>query len=360
MRTIKNILFVTLPTVIVLLIIFELFFRFIIPACNAPEHIFNEEEKMYFFSNERKEGLFTIGKFAEIKTKWRINNMNWNYPIDYHSHTEKKLIAVIGDSYIESFQVNVGENYPFLLRKKILNEYEVYAFGIGGAPLSQYLHISRYVERHFNPDILIINLVHNDFDESIMEFKPSDHPFLRLSVNKDSSFSEIISSPTFSSQRSNTLRRIILKSALFRYIYRNLRVNKLKEKFFSSLNENFEANIYPHEVREHEELIFRATDYLVKTLKEENHDIRIILIFDAPRNNIYSNTLNKSNTLWMNEMMDTICTINNIEYINLTEYMYQDYKVNELKFNSELDGHWNEYGHKFVADVLYEYLKKKK
>ncbi len=359
MKTLKNIFLTTLPTLIVLLIILEIFFRIVIPASNPPASIFNEEEKMYFFSNKREEGLITIGRFAEIKAKWRINNMNWNYPIDYQSHNGKNLIAVIGDSYIESFQVNVGENYPFLLREKLLNKYEVYAFGISGAPLSQYLNISRYVKRHLNPSIFIINLVHNDFDESIQELNPNENSFLKVSENEDGSFSQIIPGPTYSYQQYRPLKRFIFKSALFRYLYLNLHASELKENLFSASDESYEANINPHEVRENQELIFKATDYLAKTFREENEDVRIIFLIDAPRDNIYNNTLDASNVLWINKMMDSITSKNNIEYIDLTEYMYHDYLVNERKFSSEIDGHWDEYGHEFVADVLYNYLKEK-
>ena len=187
MKTLKNILFATLPSILVLLIILEAFFRIVIPASDPPRGFFDEKEKMYSFSNKKEKGVITIGRFAEIRVRWRINNMYWNYPIDYYPVDDKKLIAVIGDSYIEASQVNVGENYPYLLRGKLINDYEVYAFGMAGAPLSQYLHISRYVNRHFNPDILIFNLVHNDFDESIQELFPIDCHFLKLSIKKSSS-----------------------------------------------------------------------------------------------------------------------------------------------------------------------------
>ena len=46
--------------------------------------------------------------------------MHWNYPIDYYPVDEKKLITVIGDSYIEAFHVDADEKYPYLLREKSL------------------------------------------------------------------------------------------------------------------------------------------------------------------------------------------------------------------------------------------------
>lgn len=178
MKTFKNILLTTLPSVIILFILLEVFFRTVIRADDPPRSLYDENEKMFYFSNVKETGITTIGRFAEIKAHWRVNNMHWNYPLDYSPGKDKKLIAVIGDSYIEAFQVDADKKYPCVLRDMINNEYEVYAFGISGAPLSQYLNISRYVKRHFKPDIIIFNIVHNDFDESIYQLNPGAIGFL--------------------------------------------------------------------------------------------------------------------------------------------------------------------------------------
>lgn len=344
MKTLKKILFVTLPTIFIVLIILEVFFRTVIPASDPPRGFYYEKEKMWSFSNKKRKGICTFGRFAEIRTRWSLNNMIWNYPIDYYPKVDKKLIAVIGDSYIEAFAVNVGENYPFLLREKLKNDYEVYAFGKSGAPLSQYLHISRYVNKHFDPDILIFNLVHNDFDESIQELYPNNYRFLQVSINEHDSITETIP--------HKPLKKFINKSALVRYLFFNLHADILL-----TTKKNYEANINADDVKKNKALIFKSTNYLVKTIREENSDKRIIFVIDAPRSNIYKNTLNKSNVLWMNEMMRNICANNNIEYIDLTPYMLEDFQKNGKRFESDYDSHWNEYGHEFVANVLYEYLK---
>jgi hypothetical protein len=43
---------------------------------------------------------------------------------------------------------------------------EVLRFGMDGAPLSQYLHLLRREVRAFKPDVVLVQLIHNDFDES--------------------------------------------------------------------------------------------------------------------------------------------------------------------------------------------------
>jgi len=320
---------------------------------------FDEKEKIYSFSNEKQEGTITIGRFAQIRTTWRINNRNWNYPIDYHRIDNKNLIAVIGDSYIEAFQVDVDQNYPYLLKKKLYPDYEVYAFGVAGYPLSQYLHISRYVNKYFNPDILVFNMVHNDFDESIQELYPHWHYFKQMSINDVGSITETTPIPDFSFPQYTRWKRYVYKSALFRYLYLNLKISEIKRNLFLGRHNTFEANIKTDTVQSNEKLIFRSTDYLVRKIREENDEKRIIFVLDAPRQAIYSGKLDRSNVLFLHEMMKNICALHNVELIDLTDDMKIDYQINKQKFNSEIDGHWNEYGHGLVADVLYNYLTKK-
>lgn len=87
--------------------------------------------------------------------------------------------------------MDVDKNYPFVLREKLQNDYEVYAFGISGVPLSEYFHISRYVNKYFDPDILIINLFYNDVDESIYVLNKNDTHWLRVSIDENGSIIEI-------------------------------------------------------------------------------------------------------------------------------------------------------------------------
>ena len=66
---------------------------------------------------------------------------------------------------------------------------EVYRFGMPGAPLSQYLHMSRYAVRHFAPDVLVFVVVHNDFFDSVRELR-EDPGFLQLG-RRDGGFVEV-------------------------------------------------------------------------------------------------------------------------------------------------------------------------
>ena len=74
MKTLKNILVISLPTIFILLIILEVFFRTVIPASDPPRGFFDDNEKMFYTSNKKEKGIISIGRLAEIRTKWRKSN----------------------------------------------------------------------------------------------------------------------------------------------------------------------------------------------------------------------------------------------------------------------------------------------
>ncbi len=357
LRLIKGLLFVTLPTIIAVFVFLELFFRFIIPANNPPRGYFDETEKIFRLSRKPEAGMCTIGKFAEIRTEWRVNNMGWNYPVDYYPQEGRKLIAVIGDSFIEALEVDSDRKYPFLLREMLLPEYEVYAFGRGGAPLSQYLHVSRYVREHFDPEILVFNICYNDFVESVYELNPIQSYYMQLSITDDRDISEIMPEPDYSHYQYRPFIRFISEnSAVIRYFYSNLRLRSLIRDR-KDRRDDLEGNIFFRKAEEEKETVMIAADYIIGRIAQENSDRRVIFIMDGPREAIYSSSVAESRITWMNEMAGSICERHNVEFIDLTGYMAEDYMENKRKFNSEINHHYNEYGHLFVSEILYDHLK---
>lgn len=362
----KNTVFITVPTILVLFLILEVFFRLVIPAANRPGGYFDEDNLIYKLP-PNKSGTYTMGKLAQQKARWRINNHGWNSPIDYTRTKNKKRIAVIGDSYIEAFQVDVDKSYPSLLREKLGDEFDVYSFGKSGAPLSQYLNISRYVNKCFSPDILIFNIVHNDFDESIASLNPNDMEILTLDLS-DSLISEKIPRPNYSFQQYDWRKRLIMKSALVRFLLMNLaakrtvlgiidNIRKLGSKDAKETKTVFNANVEVNVLLSNVEQIEKATEYVLQRIQVENVDKRIIFVMDAPRFNVYKNILDKSNVLFLHQIMERLCAKYNFEFLDLTMPMKKDYDVNNVRFESKYNPHWNEYGHKFVCEQVFRVLE---
>lgn len=354
-KGIKNFFILTIPTLVVCFIILELFFRLGIKASNPPRLIINKKDNLITLDTNHRTGRYTYGSFTEVNATWRVNNFGWNYPNDYFVDSSKPLIAVIGDSYIEALQVDSDENYPYLLHKRFNGERNVFAFGMEGAPLSQYLEYTRYVKKYFKPSMFIINLCHNDFEESIKELYPTRNLFTQVSI-RDSNIIEIPAHlEKVKLPLDNWWVNFFYKSALVRYVYRNTYIIQNIKKLFGSgkADQKVRADL----ALKNEPVIKLATKKLIEKIVSENSGISILFVFDAPRMSIYDKSLDSSNVIWMNKMVADICTDLRVDVLDLTQVMLEDYNKNGKKFNTEVDGHWNEYGHQFVENQVYNFIK---
>jgi len=357
-KIIKDILWVTLPAILFCLLIAEfVVFRFIIPACQYPLYSYDEHFKLLHFQ-PASSGLFTAGRLAEVRGRWRSNNFGWNSEIDYVPGIGKKrpLVAVVGDSYVEAFQVDVDRRFPALLQSLMGDDYLVYSFGISGAALSQYLHMSRYVNQVFNPQILVINVVHNDFDESLANLVRVPK-FLQIAM-RNGAFTEVPPTPL----QHSIFTRILRLSAFFRYVDQNCGLYNLFNNISLLLNPplklpTYNANIDVDAVTRERELIRRGARFLVATIRAENPDKRVIIQMDGPRFDIYNNNLASSNVWWLHEIMRDACRDNRIEFLDLTEPFARHFKEFQQHFENQADWHWNKLGHEVVARALYDRLK---
>jgi len=349
----RYIFWAVIRNAILLFLALELFFRFVIPASNPPRSYFSETDKLRIYSNEIKDGLWTEGKMAEIKWRWHINNKGWNYPVDYEK-TGKELIAIIGDSFVASPRIDYDKKYPYLLKKKLGEKYEVYAFGQDGAPLSQYLHLIRYVNKYFNPDTLLFVITEDDLKPSLFEFS-SDPEFLTINIDKNGTVKECAPKGyNLSATPFKLYRRFLNRSALFRYVYSNLRLDFLLKKFANKYSGNPNRQVDNTESRD--KLIEAAADYLIGKIKQENTGKRIIFVIAPDKGIIYYPTAENKEFRLFNEMIKKMCVKYNIETIDLILPMQEEYKLTKKQITFDGDMHWNAYGNEFVASLLYEYL----
>lgn len=314
-----------------------------------------------------REGLYTIGPLARRGGKFRINNFGWNNDIDYSKEKPgRKLLAIIGDSYIEALQVDTDKNIAARLRGKLKDKSEVYSFGTAGAAMSQYLQISRYVNKYFRPDIMVINIVHNDFLESLCPFMNVEGYLCMQEINGKISeapikaFTPLLERPELFNKMKVFL---IIHSSLFRYALINCHLydtfKNMKANLFGR-NGSYNANIDVEFQITQREGIKNATDYILNQFKKENQDKYIVFMIDGPRRDIYLGKFDKSNASWLNQILKESCSKYALGFLDLSLTFYQKYKSNNRKFNEEDDYHWNEYGHQVAADALYQYIQNNK
>jgi hypothetical protein len=346
----KNLLRITAPTLLITLLVLEITFRLIIPASNPPMAWFDDENQIYRLARHHDIGLATIGVFAQQRARWHINNAGWNSPVDYTPVKTKPRIAVIGDSYIESLQVDVDKNFPSVLRGLIGDaEYEIYSFGISGAPLSQYLHMGRYVIQQFDPDLMIFNVVHNDFAESVYRINHADQYWLLIKTGKGE-VEEVRPRAAPWTTQFSPLKQVLRHSALLRYIMFNLGIGTLFDQDAPERAE-YIANINPDQIARDRNDIGEAVRYILGRMQIEFKGRQILFVMDAPRDMVYAGQWNEQ-IEFLHKLMADSCRKAGFALLDLTKAMRAAYAENGRHFESQWDGHWNEYGHEFVARTV--------
>jgi hypothetical protein len=80
---------------------------------------------------------------------------------------DKRRIAVLGDSYTEAFQVEIGQTFHGMLEAEYEDRLEVLNFGVSGYGTGQEFLTYKYFVRRFRPDIVILAFYPgNDFRDN--------------------------------------------------------------------------------------------------------------------------------------------------------------------------------------------------
>ena len=321
----------------------------------------DQELGIKFIPNQT--GTYVVGAFGGNKARYQINSDGWNATRDFKSKRDPGTIriAVIGDSYVEAFQVPPEEAMSAVLEKNLLRYFalEVYPFGISGASLSQYMAKMRYVRNRFNPDLYIINIVHKDFPESLTS---KDRTILQ-SIRTTGEGFEVVKPITY---QPSPVRRIFARSAVVRYLFVNLKLGFKFEQLVRNLThraedvkQTFEANV--DVTQTNLETIKEAVSYIFKNYLQEVEGERekLLLVMDSERNSIYEGVHPKNTRAFQyNKIFSEVCNELSLYCIDLTEQFWSDFRQNKRWFNSKIDGHWNTYGHSVAANQIEIFLLK--
>lgn len=357
-QSIFNFITVTIPALILILMVFELIvFRFIVPASNHIPQTYDLDH--HILKNESN--VRGVNRTRDYKAQFSINNHGWNSPHNYVEErtTGKARIAVIGDSFVEAFQVDVERSFPYVLEKELIEqEYnvEVYGFGFSGVPLSQYLQMMRYVCKVFASDILIVNIVHNDFLASLNGVEGNPHLLTYAQDDDGTTFFEVQPTPYHPDAR----RRLLAKSAVVRFLYFDLNFMQFTFSLFRKPEDSMavEANIRLDEIKDWEQLdalthhIFAEYQHLAQA-----HGARLLLVMDTPRQFIYAGQDPKQATIYkLDEFARQNADGLDIPFIDMTDTFVADYAAHHHRFEFEHNGHWNAYAHQLVGETIADFM----
>ena len=364
----KNIL-VNFGVVLASIVFFLLFcefviFRFVIPGADFERNVLIDDVIRY------EPGLSgTFRKANEIEARFSINENGWNsvHPVYPAERTPGvKRVAVVGDSYVHAREVDVNKTFAEALEKNLgePGRVEGFRFGMKGAPLSQYMQMLEHEVVRYRPDLVIVLLIHNDFDQT---FRPIwgryIHSFRHLNIENGTVVGEkdplpyepgwtdiVSSSATYGTlqRRYGVLRKV---KAL---------INTVRGR--DAMPQTYQANIDVEEVAAVMDDIEVATDYMFKRFAAftRERDIDLVLVMDGHRDAIYGGAGRDAETvpLSLNRMSAALAKKHGLPFLDLHPHFFDDWETNRTAFNFESDGHWNEYGHQLVAVAIGDWLRK--
>lgn len=355
-----------LGSLFILLLMLEfIVFRYLFLPSDLPYLEENVTGVLKYAPNQ--EGVYRLQD--EIAANYRINSSGWNSR--YEKYEKQKdlgitRICIIGDSYIEALQVSHNASVAELLEKH-LNELgiavQVYRFGISGAPLSHYIFMLENELLEYCPDLIVVNIVHNDFDESI---KPPVGTYTESfsRVRSDGRKELFLTEPkVYKRKPSWWLKR----SSTFRYIWvrRQIRPDIIRHiwmRYFDNQSRKsvFVANVDVEKTKD--KSIVAVTDFLFQKLGviEKKSNTRILVIMDGDRSSITASIDNGDDPSSQVDHLSLLARKSAEKYsllfLDLTDRFVADYRANKKKLRFNNDGHWNEHVHDVVADAIKEKL----
>ena len=341
-------------------------------------------------------GVWSREGFSKVE----INSKGWN---DYERNYEKKekiiRIAVVGDSFIEAFQVDksnaVGSVMELWLNNNcdsISNDYtfEVLSFGASGWGTSQMYLTIRDEVILYKPDYVVLAFFPgNDLKNNIYELELNPYrPYFELK-NDDLVLSR---SPIIESNLKREIYRFVRDNLIIVQLIRESIVNiywqtsledKIKEThsniesmndyekklkliedatWGNSLDSNFVTNSW--------ELLESLLLKISKDLEINNSELITLIVSRAEIVDYEEDYVGKmvksnniSNIFYPEDRLENFGKQNNIPIISISRYM-SDFnwskKIGVTKFHgfkssdSLGTGHWNENGHKFTGEIVGE------
>jgi hypothetical protein len=300
---------------------------------------------------------WSAGPTFKIVNEISVNNYGFVNDVDYDENATSPLLAVVGDSYVEAFQVQFRETITGRLASEVGGGGRVYSFAISGAPLSQYLAYAEYAARKFKADALVINIVGNDFDESLLRYKkaPGYHYFAG-----GPAAGPVLERVDF---RPSWLHEVARLSALARYLLTNLDLMNLPDSLRKRLKGqhqtpryigNTSADISAERMRDSK----LAVQWFLHELPERTGltTENVLFLVDGMRPSLYDaqelKTATESYFGVMREYFLAEARNRSYEAIDLQPMFMQHYKSHGQAFEFETDHHWNALGHQVAFEAV--------
>lgn len=350
-------LIVMLLTVVGIVLFLELILR-LFPVNEGLRSMAVTENSPIFRYTPHRKSIWSKGWNFSIVNEVHTNNFGFISEIDCDPAAPGPLLAIVGDSYIEAAMVPHHETATALLNKELVGKGRVYGFGASGSALSQYLAYAEYVRDIFHPEALVVLVVGNDFDESLLRYKsvPGFHYFAEQASGELRLIRIDREVPPW--------REVFTRSSLAMYLAANLEIGhvleRVKELVQSSPSRvggyvgNTSASADPVRIAES----LRGVDAFINMLPVKAGLLprKILLVIDAVRPEMYDPAARQDaeSTYFglMRRHFLAKATAAGFEVIDMETEFREDHTVTGRRYEYPTDTHWNNAGHEVFARAL--------
>jgi hypothetical protein len=334
------------------LVFAETVLRFLPVASGLGSMPVNAESPVFRYNSDH-DFVYSNGWTLEMVNRGHVNNDGWVNDQDYHKDDPSPLVAIVGDSFVEAAMVPYAQTFHGHLASFLRGKSRVYSFAASGAPLSQYLIWARYAVHQFKAQALVINVVGNDFDESLIDYKmapgfwyyaPDAGGQLRLRLVE---------------HRPGLLTSVVRHSALLRYLAINVGIVYLAPRNWITYYTGRKSP--PHyagfTLADPEPTRVTKSKLVVDTFLRDIHDLGlparcVVFIIDGFR---YPEVSKKEAGTFFDIMRRYFrdqAEARAYEVIDLDPMFFSRYLATSERFEYPNDGHWNPAGHAVAARAL--------
>ena len=275
-------------------------------------------------------------------------------------------IAVVGDSYVQASYIDTAKAFPEVL-ERTLNargvKAEVLRFGMDGAPMSQYLWMLRREVLRYRPDVVVIPLIHNDFDESY-RFIGTRYNSSFMKIGTDAAGKTVELAPSeFQPGLADSLRDL----RTFRYLYYEtnayLKLKGLVTRYVWGKEQDYEPQFISsavdiRNITEHDKIRW-ATRYIMAEMKQlsQEHGFMLAFVMDGVREAVYAGKdRSQYQVSALNGIAAEITTELGLPFLDLQRTFATDYAVANERFEYPWDWHWNGRGNRLVGEAIADML----
>jgi len=157
------------------------------------------------------EGIWIRGGMREIASHYKINQQGFNSLKDYLTLDKNKVnIAIVGDSYIEGFHVDIENSIGRILEAETHNEFEVHEYGKSGGNIVDFsLIFNQWIRNRY--DYTFVLVTNEDIISNEASFMGRGNPIPQKSI----------------------IREIYNQCSFIRYLNINHGLNSKLQKLFS-------------------------------------------------------------------------------------------------------------------------------